>query len=269
MDWATMRLVINAARLSGAQTIDITGGEPAMNPHFRSFVELARSEGFDVIVRTDLTIMLDEGYRDLPEFFRATGVHLIASLPCYLPDSVNRQRGARVYEKSVESIQALNAVGYGIDARLRLDLVYNPLGPSLPPEQAKLESEYRHELEQRFGIKFTKLYTITNMPIGRFLHDLQRDGRADEYERLLQERFNPQTLEPLMCRHQVHVSWDGTLHDCDFNYALGLATADGLPRHVRDFDPTRLQNRTIVTGGHCFGCTAGCGSSCGGALAGV
>jgi radical SAM/Cys-rich protein len=266
MNWETMLLVIDAAKRGGARTIDITGGEPAMNPHFRRFVALARSSEFEVIVRTDLTIMLEDGYRDLPEFLAAQRVHVIASLPCYLPDNVNRQRGLGVYERSIEAIRALNALGYGIDTHLSLDLVYNPLGPSLPPPQAGLEADYRRELQARFGIQFTRLITITNMLIGRFRRDLERDGRAAAYEQLLRERFNPDTIGPLMCRRQVHVSWDGALHDCDFNYALGLRTNSHSPAHIRDFDPALLLQRRIRTASHCFGCTAGNGSSCGGAL---
>ncbi|MBE7506928.1 MAG: arsenosugar biosynthesis radical SAM protein ArsS [Planctomycetia bacterium] len=269
MSWETMLQVIEAAQRGGARCIDITGGEPAMNPDFRRFVTAARSAGFEVIVRTDLTIMLEDGYRDLPEFLAGQRVHLIASLPCYLPDNVNRQRGLRVYERSVEVIRMLNGVGFGIADQLPLDLVYNPLGPALPPQQSSLESDYRRELRARFGIRFTRLIAISNMPIGRFRHDLEREGRLADYEKLLRQQFNPETIGPLMCRHQVHVSWDGTLHDCDFNYALALPTAGGLPRHVSEFDPQKLRHRSIVTGAHCFGCTAGHGSSCGGALAEV
>ncbi|HEY3244449.1 MAG TPA: arsenosugar biosynthesis radical SAM (seleno)protein ArsS [Phycisphaerae bacterium] len=265
MDWETMELVLAAARRCEARTIDITGGEPAMHPHFRRFVALARSEEFEVIVRTDLTILLDEGYRDLPEFFRAQHAHLIASLPCYLPENVNRQRGARVYEESIEAIRVLNGVGYGIEVQLPLDLVYNPLGPVLPPAQARLEADYRRELDQRFGLRFTRLLTITNMAIGRFLHDLRRQGAAERYQKLLRDAFNPATLAGLMCRHQLHVGWDGTLYDCDFNFALALPV-EGTSTHIRDFEPGDLAARRIVTGEHCFGCTAGCGSSCGGAL---
>lgn len=267
MSWETMALVLDAARRSGAQTIDITGGEPVMHPHFRRFVSAARSGGLEVIVRTDLTILLEDGYRDVPEFLADQRVHLIASLPCYLPDNVNRQRGLRVYERSVEALRVLNAAGFGVPGGPALDLVYNPLGPSLPPPQERLEIDYRRELRRRFGIEFTRLITITNMPIGRFRHDLEREGRAASYEALLRERFNPETIPWLMCRRQVHVSWDGSLHDCDFNYALGLSTAAGVPAHIRDFDERLLRRRRIQTGPHCFGCTAGCGSSCGGALA--
>lgn len=267
MDWDTMLLVLRAAERSGATTIDITGGAPEMNPHFRRLVRLARAKGLEVIVRTNLTIMLHDGYSDLPEFFRDQRVHLFASLPCYLPENVNRQRGAHVYEDSIEVIRRLNAFGYGIERHLPLDLVYNPLGPSLPPDQERLEADYRGELLVGWGIRFTRLYTITNMPIGRFEHDLRRSGRAYDYWRLLAEAFNPRTVPGLMCRHQVHVSHDGTLHDCDFNYALHMPIGHGAPTHIRDFDPAPLRERRIATGRHCLGCTAGHGSSCGGALA--
>lgn len=266
MDWATMELVLAAARRCGAETIDITGGAPEMNPCFRRFVRRVRNDGMTVMVRTNLTVMLRPGYLDLPAFYCEQGVHLIASLPCYLPENVDRQRGVRVYERSVEVIQRLNAVGYGVEPDLPLTLVYNPLGPSLPPAQSSLEADYRRELAQRFGIRFTRLIAIANMPIGRFLHDLRREGRDDAYRKLLRERFNPCTVDGLMCRDQIHVSWDGTLYDCDFNYALGLPTEQGVPRHIRDLDPAALARRRIATAEHCFGCTAGHGSSCGGAI---
>lgn len=267
MDWETILLTLSAARRAGARTIDITGGAPEMNPHFRRFVRSARNENLEVIVRTNLTIMGHQGYQDLPEFYRDQTVHLVASLPCYTPENVNKQRGLHVYEASVAVIKRLNAVGYGINGELKLDLVYNPVGPALPPEQPQLERDYRRELDQRWGIKFTRLIAITNMPIGRFLHDLLRDGGHQRYMQLLRDSFNPETIDGLMCRFQVHVSWDGTLHDCDFNYARGMATEASVPRHIRDFNPASLVNRPIVTGTHCLGCTAGHGSSCGGALA--
>lgn len=266
MSWRTMQQVLDAMRLSGAATLDLTGGAPEMHPHFRQFIAEARAIPARVIVRTNLTILLADGYRDLPAFFREHRVHLIASLPCYLLDNVNKQRGLRVYEQSIDAIRMLNEAGYGIDPALPLDLVYNPLGPHLPPAQHALESDYRRELHQRFAIRFTRLITITNMPIGRFLHDLKRDGAAARYEQLLRDAFNPATIDGLMCRRQVHVSHDGTLHDCDFNYALQLPCGHGAPRHIAQFDPVAVQHRRIVTGDHCFGCTAGSGSSCGGAL---
>jgi radical SAM/Cys-rich protein len=267
MDWPTMLLVLDAMRRAGAGTLDITGGAPEMNRHFRAFVEAAVHADLHVIVRTNLTIMLADGYTDLPEWFAQHGVHLVASLPCYLESNVDRQRGQRVYVDSIEVIRRLNAVGYGVDPTRALDLVYNPVTPDLPPDQRTLEDDYRRHLADAFGIAFTKLITITNMPIGRFLHDLERDGQAGRYMNLLRSRFNPRTVEPLMCRHQVHVSHDGTVYDCDFNYALGLPVEPGAARHIGEFDPQRHARRRIVTGEHCFGCTAGAGSSCGGALA--
>lgn len=266
MDWPTMRLVLEAARRSGAKTIDITGGAPEMNRHFRRFVEAARGAGHEVMVRTNLTILLEAGYDDLPAFFAGQRVRVVASLPCYEAANVDRQRGRRVYQQSIAALRRLNAVGYGRRDELPLDLVYNPLGPALPPPQERLEADYRRELAEREGVVFTGLYAITNMPIGRFLHDLQREGRAAAYDEMLRGAFNPATLDGLMCRHQLHVSHDGTLHDCDFNYALGMTTDSRAPRHIRDFDPERFIARRIATADHCFGCTAGCGSSCGGAL---
>ncbi len=266
MDWRTILLVLQAAKRAGASTLDITGGAPEMNPNFRRFVMIARSNDLRVLVRTNLTIMLREGHGDLPEFYRDNGVHLIASLPCYLPENVKQQRGAHVYEDSVKVIRRLNTVGYGRREHLPLDLVYNPLGPALPPDQEKLESGYHKELKSRFGLQFTRLIAITNMPIGRFLHDLERSGEHERYLQVLRESFNPEAIDALMCRSQIHVSWDGTLHDCDFNYAVGLPTEKSAPQHIRDFDPAALIQRRIVTGRHCFGCTAGHGSSCGGVL---
>ena len=267
MDWQTMLLVLDAAKQADVATLDITGGAPEMNPHFQRFVTSARSHNLDVLVRTNLTIMCHDGYTDLPTFYREQRVRLVASLPCYLPENVDRQRGLQVYDKSIDVIRQLNAAGYGIDPDLTLTLVYNPVGPSLPPEQSRLECDYRRELHRQFGIRFTRLHTITNMPIGRFAHDLRRDGHEHEYLRLLREAFNPETLDGLMCRGQIHVSWDGTLHDCDFNYALGMPADEKGSQHIRDFNLARLSKRRIVTGEHCYGCTAGQGSSCGGTLA--
>ncbi|MFA9479710.1 arsenosugar biosynthesis radical SAM (seleno)protein ArsS [Phycisphaerales bacterium AB-hyl4] len=266
MSWQTMLDVLAAARMAGAQTLDITGGAPEMHPRFCDFVDAAIKQKLAVMVRTNLTIMLVDGYKDLPQFYADRGVHLVASLPCYLPNNVDKQRGRHVYRDSIEVIQRLNRIGYGSNSDKVLDLVYNPLGPTLPPEQKKLEKAYRVALFDQFDIRFNNLYAITNIAIGRFLHDLARDGKAEAYQQLLRDAFNPQTLEGLMCRHQLHVGHDGTMFDCDFNYALGLPMT-GTLRHVRDFEPTRFMQRRIATGEHCFACTAGCGSSCGGALA--
>ena len=263
----TLELILKAAEASEAETIDITGGAPEMHPDFRWFVRRARAQGHEVIARTNLTIMLEDGYGDLPEFYRDHRVHLVASLPCYLQTNVDKQRGRHVYEDSVEVIRRLNSVGYAVEHDLPLDLVYNPLGGSLPPPQESLEADYRRELDRQFGLRFTRLYTITNMPIGRFLHDLERSDKAQAYHELLRNSFNPATVDGLMCRHQIHVCHDGTLSDCDFNYALKMGTAGDAPRHIKDFSVEALRDRVISTGEHCFACTAGCGSSCGGSLA--
>ncbi len=267
MRWEVMEAVLRAAKESEAKVIDITGGAPEMNVFFRQFVKAAKEVVGKVMVRTNLTIMLEEGYEDLPGFYEEAGVHLVASLPCYLAENVNKQRGLRVYEESVEVIRRLNAVGYGVEERLELDLVYNPVGAHLPPDVGGLERDYRKVLGEEFGIQFTRLIGIANMPIGRFLHDLERDGLAEGYERLLRESFNGETIEGLMCRHQLHVAYDGRLSDCDFNYALGLGRDEKGGVNIRDVDVGDWVKRRVVTGEHCFGCTAGVGSSCGGALA--
>lgn len=266
MDWPTMQAVLAAAKQAGAKVLDITGGAPEMHPCFGDFVEAALAQNLHVIVRTNLTIMLQAGYEHLPDFFSRRGIHLIASLPCYLETNVDKQRGKHVFRDSIDAIVRLNRAGYGDAPHLQLDLVYNPGGASLPPAQYKLEAAYRRELSDRFGIRFTHLYAITNMAIGRFLDDLRRQGKAEDYLQTLRDAFNPATLTGLMCRHQLHVGHDGTMHDCDFNYAIALPVRCEA-RHIRDFDPAAHIGRAIATGEHCFGCTAGFGSSCQGALA--
>ncbi len=263
----TMDAVVRLARDSGCSLVDITGGAPELHPDFRGFVEELVGAGSAVQVRTNLTVLLLPKYRDLPEFFRERRVRLVASLPCYLEENVERQRGDGVFGRSVEALQALNRVGYGVDPELPLNLVYNPVGAHLPPPQAGLEKDYRAQLRERFGISFTGLFTITNMPIGRFLEDLEEQGADVDYVRLLGDSFNSSTLEGLMCRRQISVRWDGKLFDCDFNLALDMpARSDGRALDVRDVDAASLVDRRVVTAGHCFGCTAGAGSSCSGAL---
>jgi len=226
--------------------------------------------GRHVIDRCNLTVFFVEGKGHLPEFLREYQVEIIASLPCYLEKNVDTQRGKGVYAKSIEALQWLNRLGYGRPGTgLILSLVYNPLGPALPPPQKKLEEDYRQQLEDRFGIVFNNLYTITNMPISRFLTDLTRHGNYERYMELLLQSFNPGTLDGLMCRSLVSVGWDGTLYDCDFNQMLGMPINHGLPRHLRDFDAFLLGRREIRTGTHCFGCAAGSGSSCTGVLSGT
>jgi radical SAM/Cys-rich protein len=266
MDWATMQLVLEAAKRIRCQLIDLTGGAPELNPNFRHFVTTLRQEGHPVQVRTNLTVLLEPAMEDMPQFLREHQIRLVASMPCYLEENVCAQRGKGVYEKCIATIKRLNALGYGSNPELPLNLVYNPGGPILPPPQPALEEDYRYELGRRFGITFTHLLTITNMPLGRFRIELIRKKEEGSYLLLLRKSFNPQTVGGLMCRHQLSVGWDGTLYDCDFNLALSLPVNHGAPDHIQSFRPEDLRMRRIVTGEHCFGCTAGSGSSCGGAL---
>lgn len=266
MEWPIMQLVLKAAKSIHCQLVDLTGGSPELNPHFPRFVAALRQEGYSVQVRTNLTVLLEKRMEELPKFFRNHQVQLVASLPCYLEENVRAQRGEGVYGKSIEAIKRLNALGYGTGSGLPLNLVYNPGGPFLPSPQSALEEDYRRELEQRFGITFTRLLTITNIPLGRFRMELARQNQERNYLDLLRKSFNPQTVNGLMCRHQISVGWDGTLYDCDFNLALGLPVNHGAPDHIQSFKPEDLKMRRVVTGEHCFTCTAGSGSSCGGAL---
>jgi len=266
MDWTTMELVLEAARGAQAQLVDLTGGAPELNPHFCRIVKALREEKNQVQVRTNLTVLLEPGMEKMPEFLQKHKIRLVASLPCYLEENVSAQRGKGVYEKSITAIRQLNALGYGKDPDLPLSLVYNPGGPFLPPPQSALEEDYRCQLGERFGISFTQLFTITNMPLGRFRAHLSQLGQERNYLDLLRKSFNPDTLSGLMCRHQISIGWDGTLYDCDFNLALGLPVNHGAPDHIRSFRLPDLSLRRIVTGQHCYGCTAGAGSSCQGAL---
>jgi radical SAM/Cys-rich protein len=244
-----------------ARLVDLTGGSPELNASFCSFVTAIRDRGYPVQVRTNLTLLVEPGLEDLPEFFKERQVRLVASLPCYTAENVCLQRGEGVFERSIEGIRRLNALGYGHEAALPLNLLYNPGGPFLPPPQTDLEADYRRELADGFGISFTRLLTLTNMPLGRFQGELHSQGKLESYRRLLRESFNPDTVPGLMCRRQVSVGWDGTLYDCDFNLALGLTLDRGAPDHIRYFTAAALKHRRIVTGDHCFGCTAGTGSS--------
>lgn len=263
----TAELVVDVLGRHDIPTLDITGGAPELNPNFDYLVREARALGRHVMDRSNLTVFFVAGKGYLPEFLREHRVEIIASLPCYLEANVDAQRGKGVFSKSIEALQWLNRLGYGQPGTdLELNLVYNPLGASLPPPQKPLEEAYRRELGERFGIVFNKLYTITNMPISRFLLDLKRHGNYEGYMELLLQKFNPATVDGVMCRTLVSVGWDGTLYDCDFNQMLEMPLNHGLPRHLRDFDAYLLARREIRTGSHCFGCTAGSGSSCTGSL---
>ena len=266
MEWPVMEMILDAAKSVRPRMVDLTGGAPELNARFRGFIKALREGGHQVQVRTNLTVLLEPGMEDLPELYRELGIHLTASMPCYLEENVRAQRGEGVYEKSVEAIRRLNASGFGLNDGLPLNLVYNPGGAFLPGNQADLEQDYKRELGERFGITFTNLLTITNLPMGRFRTMLKEENQEEEYMVLLESAFNALTVDGLMCRHQISVAWDGTLYDCDFNMALRMAVDHGAPDHIRAFDHSTLETRRIVTGAHCFGCTAGSGSSCGGAL---
>lgn len=264
----TVEQVIDVVRRFHIPTLDITGGAPELNPHFRYLVTKTRSLGTHVMVRHNLTVMFEPGQEDLPEFFRQHTVEVISSLPYYLEQQTDAQRGHGIFQKSIEALRQLNDAGYGMEGSdLILNLVYNPTGAFLPPPQSSIEADFKRELMTRYGLSFNRLYTITNMPIKRFLDYLRRSGNEERYMRKLVEAFNPGTVEGLMCRSLVSVDWTGRLYDCDFNQMLELGVAPDLPQTIADFDPMKFAARRITTGAHCFGCTAGAGSSCGGAVA--
>lgn len=252
---------------SDIETVDITGGAPEMNPNFRWFVAEVRKSGRHVIDRCNLTILMTKGHEQTAQFLADQEVEVVASLPCYLEENTDAQRGNGVFQKSIAALQKLNARGYGQpDSGLELSLVYNPVGTGLPPDQQSLEEAYREQLRSRFDIEFTRLYTVTNMPISRYLEELIRQEKFEEYLTKLVNAFNPTTVEGVMCRNTLSVDYRGHLYDCDFNQMLDLPLADGQPRHIRDFNADVLAGRHIVTARHCFGCTAGAGSSCQGAV---
>jgi radical SAM/Cys-rich protein len=260
MDRETVEAVLAALGGSDVRTLDITGGAPELNPHFRHLVKEAAGLGRHVMVRSNLTVFYEEGMGGLPELYAENGVEVIASLPYYLEDNVDRIRGNGTFQKSIDALRRLNELGYGGDT-LRLSLVYNPGGAFLPPAQAEIEKDYKKELGERFGITFNGLYTFANMPIGRFMDFLVRTGGLEKYMEKLEGAFNPATLEGVMCRILVNVGWDGRLYDCDFNQVLGLPLTEGSPGHIRDFDYGRLAAREIAVAEHCYGCTAGQGST--------
>jgi radical SAM/Cys-rich protein len=267
MNFEIMSHIIRAAKKIQPRLIDITGGSPELNPDFQKFVKALRKDGHHVQVRTNLTVLLESALENLPDYFKKNNISLVASFPCYSKENVLKQRGVGVYEKCIKVLKKLNSIGYGIVPDLPLHLVYNPDGPFLSPNQIQLENDYRKELHDKYGIWFTGLYTITNMPIGRFLEVLKQEKRDKDYMLMLQNGFNCQNVNELMCRYQVCVAWDGKLYDCDFNIALRKPLSEGFPKDIKEFDSSRLRKRKIATGNHCFGCTAGYGSSCGGALA--
>lgn len=261
------RLLELLAASEMVDTVDITGGAPELNPHFRRLVDGARALGLHVLDRCNLTVLLEPGQEDTAPFLADRQVEVVASLPCYTAENVDRQRGRGAFDKSITALRQLNELGYGQpDSDLALTLVYNPGGAFLPPPQATLDADYRERLERDFEIVFTRLYTITNMPIARFRTDLERSGKLEHYLRILREAYNPATLDGVMCRDLVSVSWDGRLFDCDFNQMLEIPVPGGRRTlaDLESFDDLALE--PIAVADHCFGCTAGAGSSCGGAL---
>jgi radical SAM/Cys-rich protein len=269
MNLETVRTVLRYLDASGVRTLDITGGAPELNPHFRELVESACALGAHVIDRCNLTILEEPGEEGLAEFLAANRVEIIASLPCYTAELVDRQRGKGVYEQSIRALRRLNGLRYGIEGSgLELNLVYNPQGPSLPPPQEKLQADYRRELGNRFGIRFNRLYTLANMPIARFGSMLISKRQFNDYIRLLQESFREENLDAVMCRTLISVDWQGYVYDCDFNQMLGIPLrVEGRRRlKLSDLVGRDLEGNPIAVKDHCFGCTAGQGSSCGGAL---
>jgi radical SAM/Cys-rich protein len=271
MDRETVSEVISFIKSSGVKTVDITGGAPELNPHFRPLVLAARDLGAHVMDRCNLTVLEQPGQEDTARFLAANQAEIVASLPCYLEENVDAQRGKGVFDASIRSLRKLNDLGYGrADSGLALNLVYNPQGPSLPPPQEKLEDDYHRHLEERYGVAFNHLYVLTNMPIQRFGSTLISKGQFEEYMALLKNAYQPRNLESVMCRTLLSVDWRGYVYDCDFNQMLDLPLAwRGRPRtHLRDLAGADLAGNPIVVKDHCYGCTAGQGSSCGGALAG-
>jgi radical SAM/Cys-rich protein len=269
MDRETVAEVIAFIKSCGVKTVDITGGAPELNPHFRSLVLAARNFGANVMDRCNLTVLEQPGQEDTAQFLAANRVEIVASLPCYLEENVDAQRGKGVFDASIRSLRKLNGLGYGRpDSGLALNLVYNPQGPSLPPAQEKLEADYHRHLAERYGVAFNRLYVLANMPIQRFGSMLISKGQFENYMDLLKNAYQPQNLETVMCRNLLSVDWRGYVYDCDFNQMLGLPLAwKGKPRtHLRELIGKDLAGNPIVGKEHCYGCTAGQGSSCGGAL---
>ncbi len=263
----TAELCMQALAKTDIPTVDITGGAPELNPNFRWLVEQARGLGRHVMDRCNLSVLLLPSQADLAEFLAKYEVEVIASLPYYRSSQTDAQRGDGVFEKSIRALRLLNKLGYGVEGSgLTLNLVHNPVGAFLPPKEEAIEAQFRRELARRHGVVFNHLYTITNMPISRFLEFLVESGNYEGYMERLANAFNPAAAAGVMCRYTISIGWDGTLYDCDFNQMLDLPVSHGAPRHIRDFDPLQLHTRRIVTGNHCYGCTAGAGSSCGGAV---
>ena len=266
MTWETMSKIISWAEQANIQRVDLTGGAPEMIPHFREFCAAFIKMGATITSRCNITVLFEKGQEDTAQWYADNKVRLVCSLPCYTEDNVDAQRGKGVFDKSIAGLQLLNSLGYGIDESLSLDLVYNPLGAFLPPEQSGLEQEYRDMLDKNFGIVFSNLLAITNIPINRFAHALKRDGELEDYQTLLVENFNSDTVDQLMCKHLINLDWEGRVFDCDFNQMLDIPLSGGKQQHLWDLSIDSIEGKAIATNRHCFGCTAGSGSSCGGML---
>ncbi|MCG2588643.1 arsenosugar biosynthesis radical SAM (seleno)protein ArsS [Rhodohalobacter sulfatireducens] len=262
----TLEYCLDALEHSDIETVDLTGGAPEMNPHFRWFVDEVAKLRKDIIVRSNLTILDTRKFEDLPQFMADHGVEITCSLPFYNRRRTDAQRGEGTYDKSMKVLKILNEIGYGKEeSGLELNLVYNPVGAFLPGDQESLKQQYKDRLWKDHGIEFNDLFTITNLPISRYLNFLVTSGNLDEYMEKLVTSFNPAAAEGVMCRNTISIGWDGTLYDCDFNQMLKMETENGSPQHIKDWDLDALNDREIITNQHCYGCTAGAGSSCGGA----
>jgi len=266
MTWNTMDKILSWSKKAGIQKVDLTGGAPEMNPDFKKLVNAFIDNGIQVTARCNLSILLEPGYEDMVNWYAERKIRLVCSLPCYTKENVDSQRGKGVFDKSITALKQLNLAGYGKTEELQLDLVYNPGGASLPPDQVKLEHDYRQRLADDFNISFSNLLTITNLPISRFKHYLEKTGQIDTYQKLLSDNFNAGTIPGLMCRHLISVDWLGYVYDCDFNQMINLPMSAKTPVLLWDMTDYGLDGKTIGVRDHCFGCTAGAGSSCGGAL---
>ncbi len=267
MTWEVMEKILSWAKEAKIQRADLTGGAPELNPHFRQFCDALIEMGVEITSRCNITVLFEKGQEDLAQWYRDREIRLVCSLPCYTEDNVDAQRGKGVFDKSIAGLQLLNKLGYGIDEKLSLDLVYNPGGAFLPPAQMGLEEDYRKMLGDNFGIVFSNLLAITNIPINRFAHALKRDGELDDYQHLLVSNFNANTVDNLMCKSLINLDWEGRVFDCDFNQMLEIPMSGGEERYLWDIKIDQVEGSAIATNRHCFGCTAGAGSSCGGVLA--
>ena len=267
MTWKAMQKILVWAKAAKIKKVDLTGGAPELNPHFRQFCEELLTLKIEITSRCNITVLFEKGQEDLAQWYADKKIRLVCSLPCYTEDNVDAQRGKGVFDKSIEGLQLLNSLGYGIEDSLPLDLVYNPGGDFLPPAQEQLEQDYRDMLGNNFDITFSTLLTITNIPINRFAHALKRDGKIENYQSLLVDNFNPMTVEDLMCRHLINLDWLGRVYDCDFNQMLDIPFSGADATYLWDLPIDDIEGKPIATNRHCFGCTAGAGSSCGGALA--